>query len=167
VELRCNGEVVARTEVGKERRHIATFDTTYVPGDLVAVALRGGEEHGRTVLRTAGETVQLALALDRESVRSEGDLAFVEISLVDADGLGHVCVDREVTVTVSGAGVLQGLGSANPCSTDDYTASTCTTFLGRALAVARATAEGVITVTVESAGTRSATVTITASPSGR
>jgi hypothetical protein len=167
VELRCNGDVVGRVEVGKERRYIARFDTTYVPGELLAVALRNGKESGRAVLRSAGEAVQLKVAPDRLSLGTDDDLAFVEIALVDAVGTTHTSRDRELTVTVTGAGVLQGLGSANPSSTDNYTGTRCTTFAGRALAVVRPTAEGEISVRVEAADCDPVTVTVTSSPSSR
>jgi hypothetical protein len=164
VELRCNGDLVARAEVGAERRYIASFDMTYVPGELVAVALRNGEESGRATLRTAGESVQLLIRADRTSVDADADLVFVEISLVDDDGTAHVLRDKELTVTVTGPGVLQGLGSADPRSTENYTASSCTTFAGRALAVVRSTAEGLIAVSVEAGGCDPVSVTVTASP---
>jgi hypothetical protein len=167
VELWLNGEVVGRTEVGKERRYVASFDTTYVPGELVAVALRGGEERGRAVLRTAGPSVQLDVVPDRPLLDAEDDLAFVDIALVDADGTAHLNRDRQLTVTVAGAGVLQGLGSADPRSTDNYTATSCTTFAGRALAVVRATGVGDIAVRVEAADCDPVTVTVTSSPSAR
>jgi hypothetical protein len=163
VELLCNGEIVGRSEVGKERRYVATFETTYVPGELVAVALRGGEEQGRAVLRSAGDVVRLDVVADRTSVGGVDDLSFVEMSLVDAGGTAHVTRDRDLTVRVTGAGALQGLGSANPRSTDDYTGTTCTTFYGRALAVVRPAGKGDIAVRVEAADCEPVTVTLHAS----
>ena len=162
VELLLDGTSLGRTEVGKERRFVASFDTTYVPGELVAVALRGGVEQGRALLRTASEVVRADVLVDRTELQGTGDLAFLEVSLVDDAGVVHVSRDRELSVTVSGAGVLQGLGSADPRSTDDYTAPTCTTFDGRALAVVRPTGEGPITVTVELADCAPVTVALSA-----
>jgi hypothetical protein len=166
VELLCNGDIVGRTEVGKERRFIAGFETTYVPGELVAVALRGGEETGRTQLRTAGESMRLHVVADRTVLHGAGDLAFLDIAVVDADGITHATRDRELTVIVTGSGVLQGLGSADPRSADNYAGTTCTTFMGRALAVVRASGEGDITVTVGAPACEATTATIAAAGEG-
>lgn len=149
VELLLDGTPIGRTKVGKERRFVASFDATYTPGELVAVALGGGEEQGRAVLRTAGDALHLEVVADRTELTGPDDLAFVEIALVDDAGVVHVTLERELTVTLTGPGVLQGLGSADPRSTADYTATTCRTFDGRALAVVRPTSDGEITVRIE------------------
>jgi hypothetical protein len=67
-----------------------------------------------------------------------------------------------VTVTVGGAGRLQGLGSARPVTDETYTADTHTTFEGRALAVIRPTGAGPIRITTAVEGLDPVTVTVTA-----
>ena len=57
-----------------------------------------------------------------------------------------------MSVRVEGAGVLQGIGSGNPCSDEDFFDDHCQTFFGHAQAVVRPTAAGEITVTVEVEG---------------
>jgi hypothetical protein len=162
VELSCNGETVGRVKVGEQRRYLATFQIPYAPGDLEAVAFRKGGEVGRSALRSAGDELELRVTTDRSVIRvDDHDLAFVEICLSDDDGTVHVLRDREVTVTVTGAGILQGLGSADPQSTYDYTGTTTSTFAGRALAVVRPTGVGVITVMVEADDCEPCTVTVT------
>jgi hypothetical protein len=168
VELVCNGTVVGRVEVGKERRYLARFETTYVPGELVAVALRAGESQGHARLLTAGDELQLSVTPDRaELMAADGELSFVDICLVDAEGTTQVSRDLGLTVTVTGAGVLQGLGSADPTSRDDYTGTTCTTFDGRALAVVRPTGVGDIAVRVEASGCEPVAVTLHATTPAR
>ena len=163
VELLGNDEMIERAKVGEQRRYIASFETTYVPGDLTAVAFRAGREVGRTTLRTAGTDVCLSVASDRDVLSAQpDDLAFVEIALADQAGNVHVLHDRPITVTVSGSGVLQALGSADPKSTNNYTDTTCDTFDGRALAVVRPTGAGCITLTVEAPDCDPLIVSITA-----
>lgn len=58
--------------------------------------------------------------------------------------------DRKVSVQVTGPGILKALGSARPASTESLKTSRCTTFDGRALAIIRPTAAGIIEVTVSS-----------------
>ena len=153
VELLLNGKTIGRAPAGPQHRFMALFETTYQPGELVAVAYRNGEQAGRTVLRTAGDDVHLAATPDRIEIRADDtDLSFIDITVADQDGTVHVLRDCTVTVSVSGSGVLQGLGSANPASEDDYSACSCRTYLGRALAVIRPTGPGEIRVRVESEG---------------
>jgi hypothetical protein len=165
VLLSRNGEPLGTSKVGSDRPFIATFETTYEPGQLEAVALRAGRELGRTQVQTVGEAVRLQVTADRTEIRADGqDLAFLDISLVDERGTLHPGRDRRVTVTVTGAGVLQGLGSADPRSTDDYTGTECGTFGGHALAVVRAAGEGPIEVSVSAPDCEPVLVTVTAVP---
>ncbi|HLM17070.1 MAG TPA: glycoside hydrolase family 2, partial [Acidimicrobiia bacterium] len=93
------------------------------------------------------------------------DLAFVEITLVDADGNVHSGVDRAVTVAVDGPAVLQGLGSGNPRTEETFGSPTHDTYNGRALAVVRPTGPGTITVAVSAPGSDDRTVIIEATDS--
>jgi beta-galactosidase len=150
VELLLNGRSLGTAPVGRDHRYRAELETTYEPGELVAVARRNGQEIGRTALRSATGPVQVALDVDLEAPGLPPvELAHVAITLVDDAGALHNTLDRVVTVTVGGPGVLQGLGSANPVTEEPFTGTSCRTFDGRALAVIRQAGVGTITVTVE------------------
>ena len=149
VELLVNGKSVGREPAGFDHRYRAVFETTYSPGELTAVAYRDGEESGRVSLTSASGAAELAVCVDRDRIdATDRDLAYVEIALVDDDGIVHFGEDRAVTVAVDGPGVLQGFGSGNPCTEETFGSSTHDTFDGRALAVIRPTGPGTITVTV-------------------
>ena len=138
---------------GAEHRFRAQFDTTYEPGLLEAVARRGDAEIGRTQLRSATGPVLLDVRADRSEIRADpSDLAFVELTLVDAAGSLYTAADRRVAVELDGPGVLQGLGSANPCTEEGFTDVACTTFDGRALAVVRPTGAGTIALVATADG---------------
>ena len=47
-------------------------------------------------------------------------------------------------------GILQGVGSDNPASEDDYAGNRCVTYRGRGLAVVRPTGVGLIAIRAES-----------------
>ncbi len=149
VELLVNGQSLGQQPVGADNRFRAEFNTTYDPGELEAVAWRAGEEVGRMSLRSADGPVRLEARSDRNEIRADpGDLAFVELILLDEAGTTVTSADRLVTVEVEGSGVLQGLASGRPDPEEPYTGSACTTFDGRALAVVRPTGSGTITVRV-------------------
>ncbi len=152
VELVLNGKTVGRTAVGVDLAFRADFEFTYEPGRLTAIAYSDGKEQSRTHLSTAEKQVQLEAHPDREQlVPGTRDLAYVSIALTDGNGIIHTGKDRPVTVTVSGAGTLQALGSANPATEETFTGPTRTTFDGRAIAIIRPAGEGDIDVTVEAA----------------
>ena len=163
VELMQDGRSLGRQPAGEAHRFSARFEVTYEPGELVAVAHRGGVEVGRTTLRSAVGALRLRLEVDQEeAAHGVADLAFVKANLVDDAGTPHPGADRELRVRVEGPAVLQGLGSAAPASEDDYLADHCRTYRGRALAVVRPTGVGAITVHVDSDGIQPATATIVA-----
>jgi len=107
--------------------------------------------------------VQLDVQVDRARIdATDRDLAYVDITLVDAAGTVQSNEDRAVTVAVDGPAVLQGLGSGNPRTEETFGASTHDTYNGRALAVVRPTGAGTITVTVSANDCDNRTVTIEA-----
>jgi beta-galactosidase len=166
VELLVNGESVGRSAVGAELGCLTSFETTYEPGALTAVAYRGGAEIGRVTLSSARGPVLLDVQVDRASIdATDRDLAYVDVTLVDADGNLHSSKDRAVTVSVHGPAVLQGSGSGNPCTEETFGAPTHHTYNGRALAVIRPTGAGTITVKVSAEECDDRTVTVHAADS--
>ncbi|MEU8138896.1 glycoside hydrolase family 2 TIM barrel-domain containing protein [Streptodolium elevatio] len=161
VELLCNGEVVGKAPAGEAHRFRAEFDTTYRPGELTAVAYKDGVEQGRHRLATATGPLALVADVDRTTLRADDtDLAYVTLTLTDADGNVYRDRDRQVSVRVTGPAVLQGLGSANPLTREPFTADTHTTYEGRALAVIRPSGPGEITVTATTGDCDEARLTI-------
>jgi beta-galactosidase len=151
VELLLDGVTLGRVPAGRGNRFMATFSVPYVAGELSAVAYRAGSPAETTSIRTASSNRVLTALSNRAEIREGvGDLAYVDIAIADHDGIVVPGDDVLVTVTVEGAGVLQGLGNDDPRSDDHYAGTTCHTFLGRALAVIRPTAQGDVHVTIES-----------------
>ena len=84
VELFVNGVSVGRQPSGAAHRFTATFETSYEPGEVVAVGYTAGVEVDRTSLSSAAGPVILDVALDRASIGDgDDDLAYVAITLVD------------------------------------------------------------------------------------
>lgn len=85
-------------------------------------------------------------------------LAFIDIALVDEQENVFVKESRRVKVSVTGAGQLEGFGTADPDSEENFFDEERTTFDGRALAVIRPTEAGEIIVTVSTDGLESKTI---------
>ena len=153
VDLLVNGRSIGKAAAGEANSFKAEFDIVYEPGEITAIAYRDGEESGRTFLKSADSTVHLKVEADREKIEAnDKDLAFITIEFVDEKGILMPLADRKVSVKVEGAGILQGLGSANPRPDGNFFDAECTTFNGRALAVVRPEAKGSIEVIVEAEG---------------
>ncbi len=138
VELLVNGRSLGRRPAGEGHRFRAEFEAVYEPGELVAIAYAGGAETGRHVLRSAAGPVRLRAEADRPVIcAGGGDLAYVTLTLTDADGTCYTQADRPVAVEVTGQGVLLGFGSAAPFTEERFDAIERRTHDGRALAVLR------------------------------
>ena len=115
------------------------FDTTYQPGKLEAVSYINGVEKKRFEIRTAGSGLKLVAQADKDILKADGqDLSYIMIALTDEDGTLNSAVDLKIAVAVEGAGTLQGFGSADPKSIENFYDTKRTTFHGKILAVVRA-----------------------------
>jgi len=149
VELQINQVTVGRQPAGKENSFRATFDTSYQPGRIIAIAYRDGVEEARSALVTAGSSIRIIVTADRSSVLDDtADLAFVTIELRDEAGILVTDSDLPVAVTVSGAGTLAAFGTGRPDPVEQIATTQCLTFNGRALAIIRPSGVGTIEIKV-------------------
>jgi hypothetical protein len=162
VELLVNGRSHGRRPAGRSHRYRAEFTVDYEPGTIEAVAVRNGEPHERTTIRSASAERKLVAIADRTRLQHHPDeLAFVAIEVADEQGTRATDAGFEVTVHIEGPGLLQGFGSGAPTTTGSYTDDRHDLFDGRALAVIRPTGPGRIQVTARSRGYADAVVSLT------
>ena len=136
VEFFLNGRSVGKVAT---ERLIASITIPWEPGTLDAVAFRNGKKMAQDRLETTGKPEKIALLPEQNRLLADGlDLTFVKIELRDEAGRPVTGDDREVSVTVTGPGILAGLGSGNPCTPENYMTGMRMTWKGRALAVIRA-----------------------------
>ncbi len=155
VELFLDGE-----SLGTSRAEgcTATFEVPYRPGTLRAT----GEDGAVCELRTVGEPARLRLTPDRERIaRGPGDLSFVTVEVVDADGLVHPSAGHSISFTVAGEGTIAALGNGDPTSTEAYIGDQRSAYRGRCLVVLKSSgARGEIRLRAEAAGLAAAETTI-------
>ncbi|GAA4789243.1 glycoside hydrolase family 2 TIM barrel-domain containing protein [Streptomyces ziwulingensis] len=135
----------------------------FEPGELKAVARRGGRPVATDVVRTAGTPHALRLTPDRETVAADGrSLVFVTADVVDRHGTVVPGAEHLITFDVSG-GSLAGLDNGRQESAERYQASTRTVFHGKALAIVRSgTRATALRVTARAEGLRPDTATVRA-----
>ncbi len=163
VELLLNGHSLGRKSTGEDNLYTALFETTYQPGKLEAVSYTGDVETGRMQLQTAGERLYLEVETDCTQFKADGaDLSYMMISVTDDKGILNMSKLLPVSVAVEGPGVLQGFGSADPYSTDNFFDTTRTTFDGKVLAVVRSLrTSGEIRVTITAPGCEARIIVLT------
>ena len=152
VELLLNGRSLGRRRAGEKHRFVTRFTVPYEAGELVAVGFRGGQESGRSSLRSAGPAeVRLTVESGDPHV-GDGGLTFIRIEIADRDGTVEMLDDDIVTIEVTGPAGLAALGSAAPAPSGSFVKAETRTYYGRALAVLSSTGgEGPVTVTAQSA----------------
>ncbi|MCF2126471.1 DUF4982 domain-containing protein [Strepomyces sp. STD 3.1] len=138
-----------------------TWRVPFEPGELKAVARRGGRTVATDVLRTARAAHAVRLTPDRETVAADGrSLVFVTAEVVDRHGVLVPGAEHLITFDVAG-GSLAGLDNGRQESAERYQATTRTAFHGKALAIVRSgTRPGVLRVTARAHGLRTGTTAV-------
>lgn len=115
---------------------------------------RDGAVQGSYVIKTADADVALFAEPYDSVLKADGqDIVFLTVGLRDRNGNVNLQEKKKIFVSVEGAGVLQGYGSADPAGEESYASPVCTTYDGYVQAAVRAKkGEGAVKVTFRSEG---------------
>ena len=169
VELFFNGESLGTCDIDQKHGDElgGKWRLPYSDGELRAVAYDAdGNIAAEDMERSFSDPVKLVLAPDKTTLKADGtDLVFVTISTADRNGTEVKNARNRVKVTVSGAGRLVGLDNGDSTDYDQYKGTSRKLFSGKLLAIIAAKKEaGPVTMTVESHGLPTETLTLTAVP---
>ena len=179
VELFLNGK-----SLGVQQRHAdaspITYQVTYEPGTLKAIARIAGKEVATDELRTAGKPTHLLLSTGLNEAHLTNaphptpaptlapdwnDVAYITATLLDANGVVVPDSNTAVHFNVSGPAELVAVDNGNMLDHDPFHASARKLYTGNAVAIVRATmATGRITVTATSDGLAPASLTLSTQP---
>ena len=133
----------------------------YEPGELKAVAYRGETKLGETVMRTAGEPAAVKLTVEPKLTDSPDELVWVQVDVVDADGVRNPLAMDRVFFKLSGPGQILGVGNGNAHAFEAFTKTDShPLFYGKAVTVIRRDAPGALSLTVSAPGLAPATSSI-------
>lgn len=160
VELFLNGKSIGshvmELETSQDMR--AHFKVPFEPGVLRVVGHFADGSECSEVLHTPSDPAAVVLTSDKETLLADGrDIAFVEISTVDVNGIPVGNARNLIRVEVSGAGRLVGLDNGDSTDYDSYKGDNRRLFSGKLLAMIESTLEpGEITVRAYSEGLENA-----------
>jgi beta-galactosidase len=160
VELFLNDRSLGRHAVSRDI-YASDWTVPYAPGVLSAVGFRAGKQVVTQELRTTGAPVRLQITPLPSPIVS--DLAFFEITVVDAVGLTVTEAGPTVKVDVAGAGRLIGLDTGDLNYGGLFKVATRDAYQGRLLATVQRTAPaGEARITAATPGLPPATAVVAA-----
>ena len=139
VELFLNGKSVGTRTKNDSTLH-AMWRLEYVPGQLKAVSRKNGTSVLESIVQTAGKPDRIVLKVAESNLSSaDEELGFVEIGVVDANGIPVQTADNAINLTVQGGGKLEATDNGNPVELTPFNASIKQLFNGKLLAIVKTT----------------------------
>ncbi|HET7898833.1 MAG TPA: DUF4982 domain-containing protein, partial [Flavisolibacter sp.] len=163
VELFLNGRSLGTRSKTGDNLHVS-WRVPFTPGTLKAVSTTNGKTVLTQEVKTAGEPYQLVLKADRSTIQSNGeDLSFVEVDVVDRNGVLVPKADNLIRFAISGQGTIAGVDNGSETSMEPFKASQHTALNGKALCIVQSNGnKGSIILMATAKGLQPATLQITA-----
>ena len=164
-ELFLNGRSLGRKKKGPYEYRLRWEDAVYEPGEIRAVAYKGGREWATAVQKTAGPAAALEARADRGRIDADGrDLAFVTVRVLDKEGVLVPRAKNRIRFRVDAPGLLVATDNGDATSHESFPSPERNAYNGLTLAIVRAPAAGTIRLVAEAEGLTAAEVTIESVP---
>lgn len=164
-ELFLNGKSLGRKQKGQYEYRLRWDSVIYEPGTLKVIAFKDGKKWAEETVVTAGMPAGLSASSDRKVIMADGkDLAFISVKVTDRKGNIVPDAANLIEFSVKGPGEIIATDNGNPMDMNPFTANNRNAFSGMAMVIIRSCSgkKGKITVMVNSAGLKFATVEINA-----
>ena len=153
---KSQGKVTKNPKERLDRYRLRWNDVKYEPGELkVVVYDANGNAAGEEIVKTAGKPADLKLEAwtANENLQANGDdLAFVTVSLTDAEGTLIPQADDQLTFEVTGAGTFEAVCNGDATSLESFKQPTMKHFSGQLVVVVRSAQKaGTLTLKVSDA----------------
>ncbi len=153
---KSQGKVTKNPMERLDRYRLRWNDVKYEPGELkVVVYDANGNAAGEEIVKTAGKPADLKLEAwtANENLQANGDdLAFVTVSLTDAEGTLIPQADDQLTFEVTGAGTFEAVCNGDATSLESFKQPTMKLFSGQLVVVVRSAQKaGTLTLKVSDA----------------
>ncbi|MGJ5642012.1 glycoside hydrolase family 2 TIM barrel-domain containing protein [Formosa sp. S-31] len=162
-ELFVNGKSMGiqkkNNSTPQNRYRLMWMDVKYEPGTIKVVAFNdNGTEAETKEIHTAGKPYQLVLNPDRKIIKADGkDLAYVEVSVVDKNGIPCPTATNQLQFKVKGKGVYRAACNGDATSLEQFHLPTMKLFSGKLVVLVQSTKTvGEIALEVKGKGLKSA-----------
>jgi len=162
-ELFLNGRSLGRKKLGPRQYRLRWDEVKYQPGELKVIAYKRGQKWSEDVVKTTGPAARLLLMADRAALKADGlDLAFITVTVADADGLQVPRAKNLAKFEVSGPGEIVAVDNGDATSFEPFQSRERNAYNGLALVVVRTKAgePGAITLKAQSDGLTPAEITL-------
>jgi beta-galactosidase len=161
VRLELNGKAIGEKQIPDSSIR-AKFEVPYEDGELKAVAIENGKEVGNVILKTTNAPKTIVLKADRSTIQaSRNDLSYITVEIVDDQNNLVPNATIPVEFSISGAGEIAAVGSANPSEMASFHQRKRNTFRGKCLVILRPKGNaGDITLEAKSPGLESAKIVV-------
>ena len=140
VALIINNKVMGVKETKDYPNHTIVWNVPYTPGHIEAQGINGTDTVAYFDIRTASDPVALKATADRSELKADGqDLSYVQLQLVDKDGIPVQHKNMHIKGTIEGEGKLIGLINNDLRRTTPFTSTEDDTYFGRAFAIVQST----------------------------
>lgn len=137
--LLLDGKTVGELKPKDDTNGIIYWDIPFTPGRLVAEGIgEKGDPESSYVIATSGRPYALNAKADKDFTR-EGEVAHVEIEVVDEKGVPVKLADNNIAVIVEGGGKLLALESGDNTDMGDWHDNRQRAYRGRLLAYVECT----------------------------
>ena len=108
----------------------------------------------------------MALEPDRDSIAADGrDLSFVEVDVVDAQGVIVPQANNKIDFAIDGPGTIVGVDNGDATSHESYKGTSRSAFSGKALVIIQSTTTpGTVNLKATSGSLTAGSVAITTTP---
>ena len=154
VNGKSQGKISKNPAERLDRYRLRWNNVKYEPGEIKVVVYDAqGNKAGEQTVKTAGKPAALKLEAWTQNsslLKSNGDdLAFITVSLTDADGTLIPQADDQLTFEVTGAGSFEAVCNGDATSLESFKAPTMKLFNGQLVVVVRSSKEaGTLTLKV-------------------
>lgn len=149
VELFLNNRSLGKKVIDKNANYYGLWNVRFKEGTLKAVGYNAKKKVSEDVLMTSSGVIKMFAKCDKTTLKADGkDISFIEISMVDKNGVLVADADDMVTVNVSGEATLVGLDSGDIFYTGLFKTNKRKVFNGKLLVSVQST-EKAGTTTIE------------------
>ncbi|WP_089378106.1 DUF4982 domain-containing protein [Lutibacter flavus] len=144
-ELFVNGKSMGiqkkNSSTPQNRYRLMWMDVTYEPGTLKVIAFdKEGKQVAEKEIRTAGKPYKIVLSPDKKIIKADGkDLSYVEVSVVDKNGILCPTATNQLKFRVKGNGTYRAACNGDATSLELFHLPTMKLFSGKLVVLIQST----------------------------